>query len=147
MVYADVVCDPIDPAAILDRVADPRDGAVVLFLGVVRNANEGRPVSGMEYEGYAEMAREQLSVIAHEAAAHAGSDRLAVVHRLGTLAIGEVSVAIAASTPHRGQAFNTARHVIEEIKKRLPVWKREHYLDREAAWLDGHLPPAEASEG
>ncbi len=145
MIRSDVVLDPIDPAAVLARVGDPRDGAVVLFLGIVRNANEGRPVSGMEYDGYIEMAREQLAAIAEEAAGRAGSDRVAVVHRLGTLGIGEVSVAIAASTPHRAQAFDAARHVIEEIKERLPVWKREHYLDREAAWLDGHLPTAAAA--
>ncbi len=145
MIWSDVLLEPIDPAAVLDRVGDPRDGAVVLFLGIVRNANEGRPVSGMEYDGYIEMAREQLAAIAGEAAERAGSDRVAVAHRLGALDIGEVSVAIAASTPHRAEAFDAARHVIEEIKKRLPVWKREHYLDREAAWLDGRLPAAAAS--
>ena len=144
MIWADVLLETIDPATVLDRVGDPRDGAVVLFLGIVRNANEGRTVSGMEYDGYIEMAREQLTAIAREAAECAGSDRVAVAHRLGALAIGEVSVAIAASTPHRAEAFAAARHVIEEIKKRLPVWKREHYLDREAVWLDGHLPTAAA---
>ena len=94
----------------------------------------------MEYEGYAAMAREQLAAIAVEAAELARTDRLAAIHRLGTLVVGEVSVAIAVSTPHRAEAFAAARHVIEEIKKRLPVWKREHYLDREAEWLDGHVP-------
>lgn len=140
MTWSDITTGPIDPSAVLARVGTPSDGAVALFMGTVRNANEGRPVGGMEYEGYAEMAREQLAVIVAEAAARAGSGRVAAVHRLGELAVGEVSVAIAVSTPHRAEAFEAARHVIEEIKKRLPVWKREHYLDGEAEWLDGQVP-------
>lgn len=140
MTWSDITLDPIDPSAIVERVGTPEDGAVALFLGTVRNRNEGRPVGGMEYEGYAEMAREQLAAIVSEAAGRAGSDRIAAVHRLGELAVGEVSVAIAVSTPHRAEAFEAARHVIEEIKKRLPVWKRERYLDGEAEWLDGREP-------
>ena len=144
MAWIDVTAESIDPAAVLDRVGRPEDGAVAFFLGVVRNHSEGRPVSGMEYAGYDEMAREELGAIVAEAAERAGSDRIAAVHRLGRLAIGEVSVAIAVSAPHRAEAFDAARYVIEEIKKRLPVWKREHYLDRDAEWLDGHLPVAGA---
>ena len=140
MTWSDITIDPIDPSTVVDRVGAPEDGAVALFLGTVRNRNDGRPVGGMEYEGYAEMAREQLAAIVAEAAARAGTDRIAAVHRLGELAIGEVSVAIAVSTPHRAEAFDAARHVIEEIKKRLPVWKRERYLDGEAQWLDGEVP-------
>ena len=125
MTWSDVTDRPIDPCTVLARVGTPGDGAVALFVGVVRDSNEGRPVGGMEYEGYAAMAREQLAAIVAEAAARAGSDRIAAVHRLGELAVGEVSVAIAASTPHRAEAFEAVRHVIEEIKRRLPVWKRE----------------------
>ena len=140
MIWSDITIDPIDPSTVVGRVGAPEDGAVALFLGTVRNRNEGRPVGGMEYEGYAEMAREQLAAIVAEAAARAGTDRIAAVHRLGELAIGDVSVAIAVSTPHRAEAFDAARYVIEEIKKRLPVWKRERYLDGEAEWLDGQVP-------
>lgn len=147
MTWSDITIDPIDPSAIVERVGTPEDGAVALFVGTVRNRNEGRPVGGMEYEGYAEMAREQLAAIVSEAAARAGSDRIAAVHRLGELAIGEVSVAIAVSTPHRAEAFEAARYVIEEIKKRLPVWKRERYLDGEAEWLEGQVPVAVAAGG
>ena len=142
MAWSDITIDPIDPSTVVERVGAPRDGAVALFLGTVRNRNEGRPVAGMEYEGYGDMAREQLARIVAEAAARARSDRIAAVHRLGELAIGEVSVAIAVSTPHRAEAFDAARYVIEEIKKRLPVWKRERYLDGEAEWLDGEVPVA-----
>ena len=115
---------------------------MALFLGTVRNCNEGRPVGGMEYEGYADMAREQLAAIVAEASARAGTDRIFAVHRLGELEVGQVSVAIAVSTPHRAEAFDAARYVIEEIKKRLPVWKRERYLDGEARWLEGQAPLA-----
>ena len=145
-IRAEVTTEPIDPSGVLASVGDPRDGAIALFVGVVRNSNEGRPVSGMEYEGYAEMASEQLAAIAAEAAEAGGTDRVAVVHRLGVLAVGEPSVAIAVSTPHRAQAFDAARHVIEQIKLRLPVWKREHYLDRQARWLDGQVPAAAGAD-
>lgn len=147
MLWSDVTPEAIDPAAVLARVGNPGDGAVAFFAGVVRNENDGRPVSGMEYEGYDEMAREELAAIVAEAAERAGTDRIAAVHRLGQLSLGEVSVAIAVSAPHRAEAFDAARYIIEEIKKRLPVWKREHYLDREAEWLDGHLPAGRARQG
>jgi len=140
MTWSDITTSPIDPSAVLARVGAPVDGAVALFVGTVRNANEGRPVGGMEYEGYAAMAREQLAAIVSEAAVRAGTGRVAAVHRLGELAVGEASVAIAVSTPHRAEAFDVARYVIEEIKKRLPVWKRERYLDGEAQWLGGEVP-------
>ena len=142
MTWSAITTGPIDTREVLSRVGAEEDGAVALFLGIVRNSNEGRRVSGMEYEGYAEMAQEQLADIVGEAAVRAQTDRVAAVHRLGALGVGEVSVAIAVSTPHRRQAFDAARYVIEEIKKRLPVWKREYYLDRDAQWLDGHVPVA-----
>lgn len=142
MTWSAITTGPIDTREVLSRVGAEEDGAVALFLGIVRNSNEGRRVSGMEYEGYAEMAQEQLADIVGEAAVRAQTDRVAAVHRLGALGVGEVSVAIAVSTPHRRQAFDAARYVIEEIKKRLPVWKREYYLDRDAKWLDGHVPVA-----
>ena len=147
MAWSDVTVDAIDPGAVLARVGRPEDGAVAFFAGVVRNENDGRPVSGMEYEGYDEMARRELAAIVTEAAERAGTQRIAAVHRLGRLSVGEVSVAIAASAPHRAEAFAAARYIIEEIKKRLPVWKREHYLDRDARWLEGHLPAEPTKRG
>jgi molybdopterin synthase catalytic subunit len=133
--------DVIDPQQVLGAVGASQDGAVLLFLGTVREQNDGRPVTGMRYDAYVEMAEPVLREIANGAAAEAGSDRIAVVHRIGELAIGEVSVAIAVSTPHREQAFAAARTVIEEIKLRLPVWKHEHYAEGESRWLDGAVPP------
>ena len=136
--------DAIDPQSVLARVGADEDGAVILFLGVVRDHNDGRPVSGMTYEAYDEMAGSVLEAIAEEAAERLGTDRVAVVHRAGELAIGDVSVAIAASSPHRAESFDAARYVIEEIKKRLPVWKKEHYAEAESRWLDGVTPVVEA---
>ncbi len=134
---------PIDATEVLSLVGDPADGATVLFLGHVREVNDGRPVTGMRYDAYVEMAERVLEEIAAGAARCLGSDRLAVVHRIGELAVGEVSVAIAASSPHRAQAFDAARAVIEAIKRRLPVWKEERYADGPAEWLPGQAPAVE----
>lgn len=142
MIHAAVVHTPIDPVEVLARVGAPEDGAVLLFLGTVRNHADGESVDGMTYEAYERMATPVLTDITREAAAKLGTDRVAVVHRVGDLAIGEVSVAIAVSSPHRAQAYDASRHVIEEIKKRLPVWKREHYVDGRSKWVEGVQPMA-----
>jgi len=140
MIHASIVHTPIDTAEVLSRVGAPEDGAVLLFLGTVRNHADGQSVDGMTYESYERMAGPVLTEIAHEAAEKLGTDRVAVVHRVGQLAIGEVSVAIAVSSPHRAQAYDASRYVIEEIKKRLPVWKREHYSAGHSEWVEGVKP-------
>ncbi len=140
MVRASVVSRVIDPAEVLGLVGDPEDGAMLLFLGTVRNHAEGEAVDGITYEAYESMATPVLAEIAHEAAERLGTDRLVVVHRVGELAVGDVSVAIAVSSPHRAQAYDASRYVIEEIKKRLPVWKREHYTDGRSEWVEGVKP-------
>lgn len=144
MVRSWITRESIDPAAVLARVGGDADGAVVLFLGTVRDHHEARAVAGMRYDAYDAMAETVLGHIADEAAERLATDRLTVVHRVGELAVGEVSVAIAASSPHRAEAFDAARYVIEEIKKRLPVWKKEHYVTGESSWVDGTVPPVEA---
>jgi molybdopterin synthase catalytic subunit len=136
-----VTRDPIDPQAVLALVGSAADGAAILFLGTVREHNDNRAVSGMRYDAFMEMAEPVLRDITAEAAARAGSDRIAAVHRVGELSIGEVSVAIAVSTPHREESFDAARYIIEQIKQRLPVWKQEHYKDGDARWLAGSVPP------
>lgn len=141
MIHSVVSPEPIDPSEVLSRVGSDEDGAAILFLGVVRDHADGRAVDGMRYDAYQEMAEEVLRAIALEAASRLGTDRLAVVHRTGDLAVGEVSVAIAVSSPHRAESFDACRYVIEEIKKRLPVWKKEHYLDGRAEWVPGTVPP------
>jgi molybdopterin synthase catalytic subunit len=122
---------------VLPLVGGSEDGAIDLFLGVVRDHNEGSAVSGMHYDAYVEMAEPTLQAIVTEANALPGVGRVAAVHRIGELAVGDVSVAIAASAPHRAAAFSASRYVIEEIKKRLPVWKQERYLTGELKWLGG----------
>ena len=145
MIHALVVDAPIDPADVLGRVGAPDDGAVLLFLGTVRNHADGQSVDGMTYEAYERMASPVLVEIAREAAERLGTDRVAVVHRVGELAIGDVSVAIAVSSPHRAQAYDASRYVIEEIKNRLPIWKHEHYSDGRSKWVEGVNPtPASA---
>jgi len=140
VIRAEVVEDPIDPSVLLGLVGEDEDGAVLLFLGVVRDHNDGRPVRGLRYEAYVEMATEVLRAIADEAAGRLGTDRLVVLHRVGVLEIGDVSVGIAVSSPHRAEAFEASRHVIEEIKKRLPVWKEEEYADGNRDWVAGISP-------
>jgi len=144
VIHSAITVDPISPNDVLGRVGSDEDGAVLLFLGVVRNHADARPVSGMRYDSYQEMAAEVLAAIATEAADRANSDRIAVVHRIGELQIGEVSVAIAVSSPHRAEVYEASRYVIEEIKKRLPVWKKEHYSDGASTWVKGTVPPVES---
>lgn len=142
-----ITTEPLDPTAILDMVGAEEDGAVLLFLGIVRDHNDGRRVSGMRYDAYVPMAEKVLGEIAAEAAARLGTDRIVVAHRIGELQIGEASVAIAVSSPHRAVAYEASRYVIEEIKKRLPVWKEEHYIEGDARWLDGQVPPVPEAAG
>jgi len=140
MIHCTVGSEVIDPSSVLGRVGSDTDGAALLFVGVVRNHADGRSVSGMRYDAYVEMAQCVLEEIAHEAADRLGTDRLAVEHRTGELDIGDVSVAIAVSSPHRAEAFEASRYVIEEIKKRLPIWKKEHYTDGSEGWVAGQTP-------
>jgi molybdopterin synthase catalytic subunit len=140
MIHAAVVHTAIDPTEVLGRVRAPEDGAVLLFLGTVRNHADGQAVEGMTYEAYERMAAPVLGEIAREAAVRLGTDRVAVVHRVGQLAIGEISVAIAVSSPHRAESYDASRYVIEEIKKRLPVWKHEHYTGGDSKWVEGVTP-------
>lgn len=141
MILSSVSPDVIVPAEVLARVGSDEDGAVLLFLGIVRDHADGRAVKGMHYDGYVEMAEPILAEIAAEAATRLGTERLAVAHRIGDLVIGDVSVAIAVSSPHRAEAYEASRYVIEEIKTRLPVWKKEHYADGGARWVEGTVPP------
>lgn len=140
--YARITPDAIDTADVLGRVAAPSNGAAVLFIGTVRDENEGRRVHGMRYDAYVDMAERVLGEIAAEAGRRAGVDHIAVVHRIGELALGDVSVAIAVGAPHRAESFDAARWIIEQIKVRLPVWKQEHYAGGESEWLAGTVPPA-----
>ena len=145
MPYAEITSDPLDPARLLSRVGAPEDGAVLLFLGTVRDHADGRSVSGMQYEGYEEMALEVLRRIAEEAGDRFSTPHLAVTHRLGALEIGDVSVVVAVSSPHRAEAYGASRYVMEEIKRRLPVWKKEFYVEGAPQWVRGTVPLADGT--
>lgn len=136
--------EPIGAEDVLRLVGAPGDGAVDVFLGIVRDENEGRAVSGMQYDAYDAMAERVLTEIVADAAALPGVGQVAAVHRIGELHVGEVSVAIAASAPHRAEAFAATRYVIEAIKQRLPVWKQERYVTGEQSWLRGESEAARA---
>ena len=140
MIEAWLTRDPIQTDKILESIRTTSDGAVVLFLGVVRDQSEGRDVEGIEYEAYQEMAVSVLTAIAREAGESADTDRVAVVHRTGELEVGEVSLAIAVGSPHREEAYQASRYIIEEVKKRLPVWKKERFADGETIWVEGVRP-------
>ena len=130
-----IVKNPIDPCALLAEVANSRNGASVLFVGTVRDVNEGAEVSGLDYSAYEGMAERELDAIAHEAMRRWVTDDVVIEHRIGTLGLGDASVAIAVAHPHRGEAYEASRYIIEELKKRLPIWKREHYVDGRAEWV------------
>ncbi len=144
---ARIVEAPIDVAGMLAGAAGDSDGAVLVFLGVVRDHNEGRAVDHLEYKAYPAMAEATLLEIIEEAHARWRTGSISAVHRIGRLEIGEVSVAIAVASPHRQDAYEASRYVIEELKKRVPIWKREGYLDGETEWLDGSTPEAAGREG
>jgi molybdopterin synthase catalytic subunit len=129
-----VVDGPIDVAAVRDAVSDPGFGAILVFEGVGRNSFGGRPVRGLAYEAWGDVAERELRRIADEVEARWPGARLAVVHRTGEVAIGEPSVVVAVGAPHRDAAYSASRHAIDTLKERLPVWKKELYADGEA-WI------------
>lgn len=139
-VRAWITADPIGADSVLSLVQSNQHGAALVFLGIVRDHNEGRSVSGVYYEAYREMAERTLNEIVSEALDRVEAGSVAAVHRTGELAVGEVSIALAVSTPHRAEAFDACRYVIEEVKQRLAVWKQERYVTGESDWLDGVTP-------
>lgn len=140
---ANITDQPIDIADLIKSVSGAECGAASVFIGVVRDENEGRSVTGIEYSAYREMALKELNRIVEEAAFRFGTTRIAVEHRVGYLAVGEASVAIAVGDPHRTPALDATRHIIEELKRRVPIWKREHYVDGTREWVDPSGRPAE----
>ncbi|MEX2177882.1 MAG: molybdenum cofactor biosynthesis protein MoaE [Gemmatimonadaceae bacterium] len=130
-----IVDRPIDPAALLAEVASPSNGATVLFVGTVRDMNDGTRVTGLDYTAYRAMAERELRDILAEAGERFATSDIVVEHRIGALGLGDASVVIAVAHPHRGEAYEASRYVIEELKGRLPIWKREHYADRKPEWV------------
>ncbi len=128
----------IDPARVLDSLSDPGAGALVLFLGTVRDTGEAGAVEGMEYEAYGEMAERALARVEERVRRlWPGVKGVRVVHRVGRLAVGDVSVAVAVSAPHRAEAFEACRDAIETIKEEATIWKRERTPDGRSVWVEG----------
>lgn len=136
MMRCAIVTVPISPAALVAEVTSDATGATTLFLGTVRDVNEGRAVTGIEYSAYTSMAIEELERIAAEASTRFEGIRLVVEHRVGMLQLQEISVAIAVAHARRAPALDASRYVIEALKQRVPIWKQEHYLDGDRQWVD-----------
>jgi molybdopterin synthase catalytic subunit len=135
-----LVRNVIDPSALVNHVRTGADGAIVTFDGCVRNQSHGRRTLYLDYEAYESMALAKMREIAAEVHAKFPIDRVAVAHRLGRLEIGETSVFIAVSAPHRAAAFDACRYAIDTLKRSVPIWKKEYFEDG-AVWADGELPP------
>lgn len=130
-----VAREPLDPAALLAEARRDGDGGLTLFVGVVRDNADGRVVTEMEYEAYEPMAEREMERIEADLAARFPGVRIVTRHRVGRLVVGEVAVVVAASAPHREEAFAACRAGIEEIKARVPVWKRERGPDG-SVWVE-----------
>ncbi|BCL80283.1 molybdopterin converting factor [Ktedonobacteria bacterium brp13] len=131
-----LTAQPLDRAALVDAVSYPGAGGIVIFEGIVRDNARGKQVRYLEYEIYEEMAREQIKAIIQEAQQRFGVERVAVAHRSGRLEIGEASVIIVVATPHRGEAFEACRYIIDTLKATVPIWKKEVATNGEE-WVEG----------
>ena len=127
--------DALDASAIADRIRSNTDGALVVFEGVVRAQSRGKQVRALVYEAYGSMAQRQMEHLSEEARRRWPISELAVVHRTGTLEVGETSVVIAVAAPHRGDAFDACEWLIDELKRSVPIWKKEIYTEGEA-WIE-----------
>lgn len=128
---------PLDVAEVMRRVEGPRAGAVALFVGTVRARSRGRDIRHLEYEAYAEMARPEMERVAEEARHRWPEAQVAIAHRVGRLAVGEIAVVVAAAAPHRGEAFAACRFAIDTLKQRVPIWKKEVTTQGDY-WVEEH---------
>jgi MoaE-MoaD fusion protein len=128
---------PLDAAEVTRRVEDPGCGAVVTFVGAVRQVNEGRQVDYLEYEAYPGMAETKMAEIGREIAERWGITRVAMAHKLGRCDVGEPSIVIAVASPHRREAFEACHYAIDRVKEIVPIWKREVWKDG-AVWIGMH---------
>ena len=135
-----LVREPIDMAALVRHVRAPGDGAIVTFDGFVRDHSHGRRTLYLDYEAYESMALAKIQEIGSAIHEKFPIHRVAILHRLGRLQIGETSVFIAVSSPHRPAAFDACRYAIDTLKRTVPIWKKEYFEDG-AVWADGELPP------
>lgn len=130
--------DPIDTAALVARLHDPRAGAIDVFLGCTRaETSDGRELIALDYEAYPDMAMKQMRDLLSEARQRWPIERAVVIHRIGRVGLGEPSVLIGVATPHRGESFEACRFLIDELKKSVPVWKKEVWSDATTSWVAG----------
>jgi molybdopterin synthase catalytic subunit len=127
--------DPIDHAALTEQVRAPHCGAVVTFLGTVRDLTGDRITVALNYEAYPGMAEKKLAEIEADVRGRWPVGDVVMIHRLGHMAVGEVSVAVAVSSPHRADAFAACRHAIDRLKELVPIWKREQWADGSTEWV------------
>ncbi|MFN8177098.1 MAG: molybdenum cofactor biosynthesis protein MoaE [bacterium] len=147
-ILARIDATPLRAAELEGFVAVPASGGIVVFTGVVRDHHHGRAVLRIEYAAVATLAQAKLAELAAEALRDPEIQRVAAVHRVGLLEVGEASVIVAASAAHRDDAFRAARFLIDRIKETLPVWKREHFADGTAEWAEGFsIPVADRGTG
>lgn len=126
---------PVDAARLQRELEAAGVGAVVCFDGRVRNHNDGRAVTGLSYQAYVELAEAEGQRIVDEARARFAVERIVCVHRVGDLALGEVAIWAGVSAGHRAAAFDACRYVVDQVKARVPIWKREHYAEGDSEWL------------
>lgn len=138
---------PLDTGSLAASLSDSGSGAFVSFEGRVRDTNENRDVVGLEYEAYGRLSLKEGSAIVREA--ERGVTAARCVHRVGRLRVGDVAVWIGVIAPHREEAFRACRFIIDEVKRRVPIWKKEHYRDGSSGWVgvDGAAPAAGAPDG
>ncbi len=126
---------PIDRGTLRDEANNPHAGAVSIFEGLVRNHHHGRKVLRLEYEAHRPVAEKEGRLILQEAIEKFDLDYAGATHRTGSLEIGECAVIVVVSAPHRSETFDACRYVIDEVKRRLPIWKKEFYSDGSSAWV------------
>ncbi len=138
----------IDPVAARQSVADNSCGALVVFEGWIRDHNEGQAVERLEYEVYQPLAVKEGSIIIAEAVEKFGISHAMCIHREGLLELSDIAVIVCVSSPHRGEAFDACRYIIDEVKSRLPIWKKEHYVSGISEWVNcEHCAAAGHSHG
>jgi molybdopterin synthase catalytic subunit len=137
---ASIVRERIDTAGVLERIKRPEDGAAIAFEGIVRDNTRGRKTLYLDYEAYEEMAVREMEDLACQVIAQFKVREVAMVHRLGRLEVGETSVLIVVASAHRGPAYEASRWLIDTLKRKVPIWKKEHFVDG-AVWADGEPFP------
>jgi molybdopterin synthase catalytic subunit len=136
------IVNHIDAAEVIAWVSDPKAGGVGVFLGTTRSElrSDGVPLLALDYEAHSSMALAQLNEVLSQARARWPIVKAAVLHKVGRVALGEASVLVAVSTPHRGESFEACRFIIDELKKSVPIWKKEVWADEKSSWVHPGLP-------